>query len=215
MAVWNNIERCSLFDLVGLGVRGEIMARLRTFIAINLDTTIRDRCLALQDTLARSGAELKWVEKENIHLTLLFLGEVEDRGLPALCRAVAEECAAHKAFPLSVETVGCFPNPRRPRIVWVGVGAGAAEAIALHDALEPPLMELGCYRREARAYTPHITLGRIKGEEPSEGLAMQLAKQAKWRGGDTMVRDVHVFSSELTPRGPIYTVLSRAKLLSS
>jgi 2'-5' RNA ligase len=188
------------------------MARMRTFIAIDVDQTIRERCLALQDTLARQGAELKWVEKENIHLTLLFLGEVEDKTLPALCRAVAAGCAAHKAFPLSVEAVGCFPNPRRPRIVWVGVGAGAAEASALHDALEPPLLELGCYRREQRAYTPHITLGRIKGEEPTEALAAALAKQAKWRGGETMVREVRVFSSELTPRGPIYTVLSRAKL---
>lgn len=189
------------------------MARMRTFIAIPLEPALRDRCLALQDTLARSGAELKWVEKENVHLTLLFLGEVEDKTLPALCRAVGDGCAAHKAFSLSVETVGCFPNPRRPRIVWVGIGTGAAEVTALHDALEPPLLELGCYRREARAYTPHITLGRIKGEEPTEELAALLAKQAKWRGGEMMVRQVCVFSSELRPRGPIYTVLSRVKLV--
>ncbi len=190
------------------------MARIRTFIAIDLGKTIRDRCLALQDTLARGGVELKWVEEENLHLTLLFLGEVEDRTLPALCQAVADCCAEHNPFPLSVESVGCFPNPRRPRVVWVGVGTGAAEVAALHDALEPPLLELGCYRREDRAYTPHITLGRVKGDEPTEALAAALARQAKWRGGETDVREVRVFSSELTPRGPIYTVLSRAKLRS-
>ncbi len=188
------------------------MARLRTFIAIDVDRTIRDRCLALQESLARSGAELKWVEAENIHLTLLFLGEVEDRTLAALCRAVDEGCATHRPFSMSVESVGCFPNPRRPRIVWVGVGAGADEVTALHDALEPPLLELGCYRREQRAYSPHITLGRIKGEAATDDLATALAKQAKWRGGETTVREVQVYSSELTPRGSIYTVLSRAKL---
>jgi len=188
------------------------MARLRTFIAIDLGKTIRDRCLALQETLARGGAEVKWVEEENLHLTLLFLGEVEDRDLPALCQAVSDCCALHNPFTLSVETVGCFPNPRRPRVVWVGVGAGSAEVCALHAALEPPLLDLGCYRREERAYTPHITLGRVKSERSTTALSMALARQAKWRGGETDVREVRVLSSELTPQGPIYTVLSRAKL---
>lgn len=188
------------------------MARLRTFIAIDLGKTIRDRCLALQETLARGGAEVKWVGEENVHLTLLFLGEVEDRELPALCQAVADCCVSHSPFGLGVETVGCFPNPRRPRIVWVGIGAGSGEVCALHDALEAPLLELGCYRREERAYTPHITLGRVKSERSTAALSMALARQANWRGGETEVREVRVLSSELTPQGPIYTVLSRAKL---
>jgi 2'-5' RNA ligase len=188
------------------------MARLRTFLAIDLGKAIRDRCLALQETLARGGAEVKWVEEENLHLTLLFLGEVEDRDLPPLCQAVADCCALHDPFTMSVESVGCFPNPRRPRIVWVGVGAGSAEVVALHDALEPPLMELGCYRREERSYTPHITLGRVRGEHSTSALASALARQAKWMGGETDVRQVRVLSSELTPQGPIYTVLSRANL---
>jgi 2'-5' RNA ligase len=188
------------------------MARLRTFLAIDLGKAIRDRCLALQETLGRSGVEVKWVEEENLHLTLLFLGEVEDRDLPALCQAVADCCAAYDPFTMCVESVGCFPNPRRPRTVWVGVTAGSAEVCALHDALEPPLLELGCYRREERAYVPHVTLGRVKGERSTAGLATALARQAKWHGGETEVREVRVLSSELTPQGPVYTVLSRAKL---
>ncbi len=188
------------------------MARLRTFIGIDVGKPIRDRCVALQDTLARSGAEVKWVEEENIHLTLLFLGEVEDRALPALCKAVADACAGQDVFTLSVESVGCFPNPRRPRVVWVGVGAGSSEVCVLHDALEAPLLELGCYRREARPYTPHITLGRVKSDRSTDALATALARQTKWRGGDTEVREIHVLSSELRPEGPVYTILSRARL---
>jgi 2'-5' RNA ligase len=188
------------------------MARLRTFIAVDLGKTIRDRCVALQETLGRAGTDVKWVEEENIHVTLLFLGEVVDRETPALCRAVADCCAAHNAFSLSVESVGCFPNPRRPRIVWAGVGAGSAELIALHDALEPPLLDLGCYRREDRQYTPHITLGRVRSDHATEALATALSRQAKWHGGETDVREVRVLSSELTPHGPVYTALSRAKL---
>jgi 2'-5' RNA ligase len=191
------------------------MARLRTFIAIDPGKPIRDRCLGLQETLARSGAEVNWVEEDNIHLTLLFLGEVEDRDLPALCQTVAECSAQHPGFTLSVESVGCFPNPRRPRVVWVGIGSGRAEVSALHDALEGPLLALGCYRREERSYTPHITLGRVKGVRPTDALAAALSRQAMWRGGETEIRELRVLSSELSPQGPTYTILSRAKLGTS
>jgi 2'-5' RNA ligase len=190
------------------------MARLRTFIAVDPGKPTRDRCVALQESLARSGGECKWVEPENLHVTLLFLGEVVDRDVPALCKAVAEVCAKQGPFGMSVESAGCFPNARRPRVVWVGVGAGAPELVALHDALEPPLLALGCYRREGRQYTPHITLGRVKGERsPADPLAAALAKQAKWQGGASEVRELLVLSSELLPQGPVYTILSRAKLL--
>jgi 2'-5' RNA ligase len=188
------------------------MARLRTFLAVDLGKAIRDRCVALQETLLRGGADVKWVEPDNLHVTLLFLGEVEDRDVAALCRAVADVCGRYAPFRASIEAVGCFPNPRRPRVVWVGVGEGAAELVALHDDLEGPLMDLGCYRREERRYTPHVTLGRVRGDRPAAGLAAALARQANWQGGVTEVREVRVLSSELTPQGPVYTLLSRAPL---
>jgi 2'-5' RNA ligase len=188
------------------------MARLRTFIAVDLGPTIRERCVALQDILARTGTDVKWVETENLHVTLLFLGEVDERTVSDLCRTVSDTCAGREAFALSVEGVGCFPNPRRPRTIWVGCGQGSAELVALHDALEPPLLELGCYRREERQYTPHITLGRVKSDRPTDKLAAALQKYATWQGGVIDVREVLVLSSQLTPQGPIYSVLSRGKL---
>ena len=188
------------------------MARTRTFIAVDPGKPIRDRMVALQETLGRTGTEVKWVEPENLHVTLLFLGEVGDRDLPAVCRVVAECAAGQAPFPMTVERAGCFPNPRRPRVVWVGVGEGAPELVALHDALEPPLLDLGCYRREDRQYTPHLTLGRVKSDRPTDQLAAALAKQAGWKGGEVTVREVLVMGSELTPKGPVYTVLSRARL---
>ena len=187
--------------------------RVRTFIAVDLGKTLRDRLISLQENMARSGAEVKWVEVENLHITLLFLGEVDDRELPALCRAVSVECGRHERFSLGVERVGCFPNPRRPRVVWAGVGEGAPELIALHDALEPPLQELGCYRREERQYTPHITLGRVKSDGPAEALAAILAKKATWNAGSEVeVQEVLVMSSHLAKQGPEYAILSRGKL---
>ena len=190
------------------------MKRLRTFIALDLDKPVRDKVITLQESLARAGSEVKWVEPENLHVTLLFLGEVDSRDVPAVCRAVGECCQQHAPFTMSVEHVGCFGNPRRPRTIWIGVGTGMQEAVALHDALEETLLDLGCYRREDRQFTPHVTLGRVKRDEGGslDALATLLAKKSDWQAGEVRVREVLVMSSELTPQGPVYSVLSRARL---
>jgi RNA 2',3'-cyclic 3'-phosphodiesterase len=188
------------------------MARLRTFIALPLEKPIRDRLVTLQERLAATGNEVKWVEHANLHVTLLFLGEVDERDVTEVCRAVVAVCQEHEGFPLSVERVGCFPNVRRPRTLWVGIGDGTQEICALHDALEPPLLDLGCYRREERQYTPHVTLGRIRGDRAGAALVPALQKQAAWQAGRMPAGEIHVLSSELTSDGPVYTVLSRAKL---
>jgi 2'-5' RNA ligase len=188
------------------------MTRIRTFIAVAIDKAIRDRAVVLQEALGRAGADVKWVEPENMHVTLLFLGEVEDRTLPAVCRVVAEVAAGLAPFEMSVAGAGCFPNARRPKTLWVGIGEGLQELVALHDALEPPLLELGCYRREERQYTPHLTLGRVKGDAGADELAAALARRSDWQGGQVRVREVLVMSSELRPEGPTYTVLGRGKL---
>jgi 2'-5' RNA ligase len=187
------------------------MARMRTFIAVELDSVLRDRCVALQEKLARSDVDVKWVERENLHVTLLFLGEILDREIPGMCKAVAEVGRKHAAFPLSLQGVGCFPNARRPRVVWVGLGRGQRELIALHDALEPPLLELGCYRREEREYTPHVTLGRVKGDEAA-ALAEAIGRCGNWQGGEMEATELRILASELTRDGPQYTVLSTVKL---
>ncbi len=188
------------------------MARLRTFIGLDVGKDIRHRLVTLQETLARTGSEVKWVEPENLHVTLLFLGEVDEREVVAVCQVAAEAAKSQPAFTMSIAGAGCFPNPRRPRVLWVGVGEGVQEVCALHDALENPLLELGCYRREERHYTPHVTLGRVKSDRPADKLAAALARQAQWQGGKVAIREVHVMSSELSPSGPAYTVLSRARL---
>jgi len=186
------------------------MGRVRTFIAVDVGKAIRHRLVGLQETLAEAGTAIKWVEPENLHVTLLFLGEVDEREVPGVCKLVAQETARHADFTMSVETVGCFPHARRPRILWAGVGHGTQELCALHDGLEPPLEELG-YRREERRYTPHITLGRVTSDRATSALVQALAGQAGWKGGEIEVADLQVMSSQLTPKGPVYTVMSRAR----
>jgi 2'-5' RNA ligase len=191
------------------------MPRVRSFIALDPGPVIRDRMIALQKELAgaaRAGADVKWVEPANLHITLLFLGEVDDRDVVPVCRAVTETAETRGAFELSVEGAGCFPNMRRPRVVWLGVGRGAVDVAGLHDALEGPLLQLGCYRREERKFTPHVTLGRVQGDGSTNELCAALLKHKGYQAGTTDIREVHVMSSELSPRGPVYTVMSRARL---
>lgn len=187
------------------------MARIRTFIAVELNDAIRSQAVALQDDLARTGTEVKWTERENLHVTLVFLGEVPDKEVPQVCRIASDSVAGMTPFRMAVENAGCFPNPRRPRVLWIGVGQGTQELVQIHDALETPLLDLG-YRREDRRYAPHITLGRVKSDRPTEELTKALAQHAAWKGGEMTVQEIHVMGSELTPTGPLYTVLGRAKL---
>jgi 2'-5' RNA ligase len=188
------------------------MARIRTFIGVDIGEAIRHRVVALQDKLAQAGTKVKWVEPENLHVTLLFLGEVEDREILNICRAVGETVAIHPAFAMTIERVGSFPSPRRPRTIWVGVSQGTPELCTIYESLEAALLKLGCYRREERKYTPHITLGRVRSEGRADSLADALTANAGWQGGQIDVDEILVMSSELTAKGPIYTVLSRGKL---
>ena len=186
--------------------------KLRTFIALPIDDALRRRLVAVQEELGGTGAEVKWVEPENLHVTLLFLGEVDALEVVEICRSVRGVAGPTEPFALSVAGLGAFPNPRRPRTLWVGVEEGHDELVALHHALEEALLKLGAYRREERAYTPHVTLGRVTGDDFPPPLLGRLKRESDWQGGTLMVREVHVMSSELTPEGPRYNVVSREKL---
>jgi RNA 2',3'-cyclic 3'-phosphodiesterase len=184
---------------------------MRTFIGVPLAPAIRDKLVALQEQFAETSGSVKWVEPENLHVTMLFLGDVDAREVVTVCKTVERVVAVMGPFTMRVAGIGCFPNPRRPRTIWAGIEEGAQELVELHNALEVPLMEQGCYRREERAFTPHITLGRVKGESDTQALAEAMKQQADWFAGQTTVKEIHVLSSELTRDGPAYTVMSRAR----
>lgn len=184
------------------------MTRLRTFIALELPAAVRNRLVALQEELADSAEGVKWVEPDNLHVTMLFLGDVRQNDLAEICPAVNRVAQGHAPFSMKVAGVGGFPNLRRPRTLWVGVSEGADAVRTLHADLEDVLLELGQYRREARPFTPHVTLGRLKGGE-----ALRLPPRADdWSAGVAPVHEVLVMGSDLTPQGPVYSILSRGRL---
>ena len=188
------------------------MARTRTFLGIDVGKDIRVAAAALQQSLGRCGANVNWVPRENLHVTLLFLGEVDDNDLHDICRTVARVTAGVTPFELRVAGVGAFPTPRRPKTVWAGVTDGAADLVRLHAALEAPLMPSGAYRREERAYTPHLTLGRVKSEADGQMIAAELPKYLAWAGGREAVGEVVVYASELRREKPEYSILGRGEL---
>src|SRR5262245_39565515 len=187
--------------------------RHRTFIAVGIDRFTRDRLAGLQERLAELAPPgVKWAAPDNWHVTLLFLGEVGEIEVLDVGRTVETACRDVPAFSMTLAGTGAFPTPRQPRTLIVHVTEGADELRALHDALEKPLLELGCYRREERGYTPHLTLGRVKGQAAAEPLAAAVKQFERWQGGQSQVREVLVMGSELRAAGPEYTVLSRAPL---
>ena len=188
------------------------MARTRTFIGVAVGETMRASAKAMQQTLARSGADVKWVEPENLHVTLLFLGEIDDADMVNACRIAAKAAATEQPFILRVGGVGAFPTPRRPKVLWGGITEGAEALVRLHAAIEGPLLELGAYRQEERGYTPHLTLGRAAGEADANLLAAELPKHLSWNAGQTPVEEVLVYRSEMRRDGMEYSVLARSPL---
>jgi len=188
------------------------MARIRTFIAVELSPAVKNGLTALQEELAQSGSGVKWTRPDNMHLTLLFLGEVEELEVVSICRLVAQRARKHEPFTLDVSGLGGFPNNRRPKILWAGVTEGVAELRALHADLEEGLLDLGCYRREGREYTPHLTLGRLSHDDRADAWGPILGRHANWDGGSMPVDEVLVMRSEMRKAGPEYSVLGRGPL---
>ena len=185
---------------------------LRTFVAVEINGPIRARAGELIAALGGTTAEVKWIEPHNLHWTLKFLGDVHQREIPAVCKAVSAGAAKTTSFDLEVRDAGAFPNAARPRTVWLGAGEGAESMIDLHDRIEAALAELG-YRKEHRRFQPHLTIGRVRGAGPGiVELGKLLLQHADAPIGRMSVQKTTVFCSTLTPDGPIYEVLGTAYL---
>jgi 2'-5' RNA ligase len=187
---------------------------LRSFIAVEAPGEIIAQAGRLIARLKTAGADVKWVEPQNMHFTMKFLGGVRDRDLGELCLALAEATKEVKPFEIEVQGAGAFPDASRPRTLWLGVGAGAAEFGQLFEALELRLSDLG-YREEGRRFQPHLTLGRVRNSSSgSRELARLLRENAEFNAGPMYVDEAVLFSSEPGPAGPKYEVLSRGELLA-
>jgi 2'-5' RNA ligase len=140
------------------------MEPIRSFIAIELPSQIKAALAQLQGNLRTSrSAAVKWVDAEGIHLTLKFLGNVDEAEIPALTKALSEAVRGIAPFSLQLGDPGAFPNAHAPRVVWVGVGGEIGPLLTLHNNIDRVLAPLG-FPPEKRDFSPHLTLGRVREE---------------------------------------------------
>jgi 2'-5' RNA ligase len=183
--------------------------RIRAFIAIPIGSDLRKAIVILQQALARSIPEgvVRWTAPEQIHLTLKFFGDIPARLLPDIEVVLSSLCARHASLELTAGSLGCFPNERDPRVLWIGLADGVNPLKTLVKQLDERLTPW--IAPEAREFHPHLTLGRIKYASAAARQALRAAMQmhvedclASWRADR-----VELLRSELTPNGSRYTVL--------
>ena len=186
-------------------------AATRTFICLELPETIRVQAEALQRKLAGLGDKIRWVNPRNLHLTLRFLGEISRPQVETVCLAVRCAAARVEAFSIRFSGTGCFPSARRPRAFWIGI-TETTDLVRLFDAIEEELCSAG-FPREIRPFSPHLTVGRVRVDRASAGLADALTK-AEFEAAPFLVTQVTVMKSDLNKSGAVYTVLARQPLKS-
>ena len=190
------------------------MDTVRAFIAIELTPTILNALGDLQDRLKQDVPPkvVRWVRPQGIHLTLKFLGDVPGAQIAAVAEALQEACVPHAPFSFSIGGMGCFPNPRRPRVVWVGVDEPSGALARLQRDVERAIGPLG-FPPEQRRFSPHLTLGRVKGGDRDAVASLgEYVSRAKVRVGEMQAEAVHLMRSELLPGGAVYTELAVALL---
>ena len=185
---------------------GEYWFMVRCFIAVEVsDPGVVSEVSRVQDVLQATGAPLRCVDPSCLHLTLRFLGEVDGGTVQRVGEAVRG--IGFPGFQVAFQGVGCFPGLRRPRTVWAGVSQGSEELVEVYRKVEGALEGLG-FRPEGRGFHPHLTLCRVKGGGRRGELVSALLELADHWFGVERVEAVKLFSSRLTPRGPIYTELA-------
>ena len=191
------------------------MADIRTFIAIELSADVLRRIGTLLERIQADVPPglVRWVRPEGIHLTLKFLGDVQADRLEGLAVALQSACAPHAPFSLSIGGMGVFPNPQRPRVIWIGVDEPTGALVRLQRDVERAIAPLG-FPTERRPFSPHLTLGRVKGGGSAAELQAlgQYATHARVRIGEMAVDAVYLMRSDLSPAGARYTQLTTAPL---
>ena len=175
---------------------------IRSFIAFDIDDqSIITKISTVQGQLSATGADLKFVRPENVHITLRFLGNIP-RNLASL---IWEEMKNLRYEPFEVELkgLGVFSSLRNIRVVWIGITRGEAELKAIHDQLEPRLRGLGI-TPDKKDFNPHLTIARVKSGKNKFQLAECLRALSDYEFGVVKAEVLRLKQSILTPKGPIY-----------
>ncbi len=191
------------------------MTLIRCFIAIELPGEVKNELGAFIAQLKnRSLNFMRWVDPKGIHITLKFLGEVSQELIPDIELSMEEAVKQSHPFQLGVNGTGAFPNLNRPELIWVGVNGEMEKLNTLQKNIDIKMEALG-FPREKKVYSPHLTLARVRNEAPDfdrQRLGKLLAATTFTSAVPVNVTAVHLIKSQLTPTGPIYTVMKTSSL---
>ncbi|MEZ0345429.1 MAG: RNA 2',3'-cyclic phosphodiesterase [Infirmifilum sp.] len=182
---------------------------LRVFVAVKVENgSVLEQIKRLQDELERAGLKAKMVELENMHITLQFIGEIPREKVLLIQKNLQE--IKTPPFTISLEGVGAFPNPRNPRVIWIGIKKGAEELTSLAKRTAQAIMQARV-KIESEDFTPHLTIARVKAPINSEVRRILDANTSTFFG-EQLVSKFSLIKSTLTPKGPIYTDLAEYNL---
>jgi 2'-5' RNA ligase len=184
---------------------------VRAFIAVNISDGHRQRLAELLDSFRSLDVGVKWVVPENLHVTLKFLGDTDEKVLDDLYAAVRNALAGLRRFQLSLRGLGQFPNARSPRVVWVGINDGADSLRQLSKRVSEAVIPFG-FETEKRKFSAHLTIGRVKHTKNISTLVDKLTSM-EFETEPAVVSEVIFYQSTLRPQGPIYTPLSKFELV--
>jgi 2'-5' RNA ligase len=183
---------------------------IRAFIAVEIDPQVIDKISAAITELKSRVSGVRWVGAANFHLTLKFLGDVEEAQIDRIGAALEEQLHPFPRFTINAKGLGVFPDLRRPRILWVGLAG--IELASLVSRLESALEPLD-FAPEKRSFTPHLTIGRWRQtERASKTLGQALESWKDYQFGVTNIDEMILFQSKLNPKGAIYTKLKTVTL---
>ena len=185
---------------------------MRLFVAIDIASHVRVRIKQIQNRLAQeldlSDKQVKWVHPEQIHLTLKFLGDVDDTLLTSVCDVVKRTASEFQSFGFEAKGLGVFGRPAR--VVWAGI-SGCRPLKQLQNRLEEQFSELG-WPEENKPFSGHLTLCRVKNASAGRKLADCVGQYKDELLGLVAATEVVVYQSQLSSAGPLYTAICRAAL---
>ncbi len=188
---------------------------MRTFVAIEVSQEIKDILGRIESHLKYSGADVKWVKPDNIHLTLKFLGEISAEKTEEIKLRIDSVTASFKSFDLGIKDIGAFPEIDSPRVIWAGLDKGAADTAALAGHIDESLSRIG-FAKDRRPFSPHLTIGRVRSPlnraKLSEKISSTAANFQLSSVTPHRVSSVILFRSTLTPQGSVYTKLHESPL---
>ena len=191
------------------------MALIRAFIAIELPAELKNELTVLEAQLKKNSPPVvKWVDPNSIHITLKFLGEIATDSIDEVMLAIEEAVQGIAPFELEVRELGAFPSLDRAQVIWVGVKGELEKIAQLQKNIEANAEQLG-FSRESRAFSPHLTLGRLRDEarpNDRQRLGKLLTNTTFTALHNVNVNAVNLMKSQLTPTGPIYTCIGSVKL---